>query len=215
MRFSKSLDDILKHQSNIKILRFLVNSRAELSGREISRQVGLSHPQCHKTLKELSLQGIVSFRKIGRSLVYKLNDEHYIVTNLLFPLFKQEKLLLRHLAKKLTDALKTPITSVILFGSIAKGTEKPDSDIDLIVITPDKKSYKKARSNLREAEVSTTRKFGNRVSTMLLTASDFRNKYVHGWPLAKDIREEGKVIYGKNLTEVIRIGSQKSSHQTS
>lgn len=62
MLFSNPLDKILGQVSKIKILRFLINSQAQLNGREIAKNVGLSHVKVHTALKDLSKQVLHSCR---------------------------------------------------------------------------------------------------------------------------------------------------------
>ena len=78
MLLDKPLDDIFGQYSKVKILRFLIKSQAQLNGREIAKNVGLSHVKVHTALKDLTKQGVVNMHSVGSSLVYWLDEEHFL-----------------------------------------------------------------------------------------------------------------------------------------
>ena len=57
-----------------------------------------------QVLKELEEAGVLKSKKIGTSLVFKLNQGHFLIDDVLFPLFQKEnksiKILTEFLLKK-------------------------------------------------------------------------------------------------------------------
>lgn len=94
MKYSRPLDDLLGQQSKVKILRHLANTRLEMSGRQIAADIGMSPWACHRALRDLSDQGALVMRNVGRTYLFRLNEESYVVEELLLPLFQKEKQLL-------------------------------------------------------------------------------------------------------------------------
>ncbi len=76
MIFHHALDDVLGQRSKVALLRFLVRNRGEHSGRDLSRLVGLDHKTCHAALRSLSEQGVVTSRRMGTAVAYRLRDDH-------------------------------------------------------------------------------------------------------------------------------------------
>lgn len=164
MLFSEPLDEVLRQASKVRILRFLIRSQVTLNGREIAKAVGLSHVKCHTALKELALHGLVSLRRVGRSNLYQLEKENHLVKRLLKPLFDNEGHLLTDLAKAILKDLPFRPRSLAVFGSIAKRTARPDSDIDLLVIIPNQVDLRRAKQEIGKKEEMVVRTFGNRLA---------------------------------------------------
>ena len=102
----------------------------ELHIREIERQSGLADATVRQELKRLSRLGLVSARRDGNRSYYRANLQHP-----LYPDIRNLVLKTSGLVDLLREALVHPgIRSAFVFGSMAKGTDKADSDIDLMVI---------------------------------------------------------------------------------
>lgn len=204
MLFSNPLDKILGQVSKIKILRFLINSQAQLNGREIAKNVGLSHVKVHTALKDLSKHGIVNMRSIGRSLVYWLNEGHLLVKEVLRPMFEKEAGLPQLISKVIISKSKRPLPlAMILFGSFAKRDALPDSDIDVVVVYPNHKDKTFITKELIDAEKEITFLCGNHLATIPLKVREFKNKFKKKKGFIKEVVKTGKVIYGKSIAELI------------
>ncbi len=102
----------------------------ELYLRELHRLSGLSIRPIQQELNNLLAVGLVKARKDGNRVYYSANTEN--------PLFPE----IRSLVEKTTglhSILKTILTDpdiqiAFIFGSLAKGTDRPGSDLDLFVI---------------------------------------------------------------------------------
>ena len=98
--------------------------------RELQRQSGLSIRPVQEELSKLLASGLVKARKDGNRLYYSANSAH--------PLFPD----IRQLVEKtvgargiLERALGDPgVKIAFIFGSVAAGKAKPESDLDLFVI---------------------------------------------------------------------------------
>jgi len=207
MRIHQPLNKILNNETKVKVLRFLYSNDIEWSGRRIAREIQISPATCHKALQELYLEGIVLLRNVGKTYLYQFNHENYVAKELLHPLFKKEERLLKVISRLLRDEfsekVKERIVSIALFGSVEKREDRPDSDIDLLVLVPrakDKEKLERAFDNLNE---KTVRLFGKVVSPYIESVSEFRRKYRQGLPVVREIVQYHKLISGKSLREVI------------
>lgn len=203
MNFTNPLDLILGQPSKIKILRFLILTGVPMNGREIGKAIGLSHVQCHAALKDLAEQGMVSMRRVGRSNLYELQQNHIVVRDWLKPLLIQERNIKASLAETVVKSLSSRPLSLILFGSIARREEKPGSDIDLIVVMPDRSNPEKTREELENAAEEVTIRFGNRLSPILMNRTEFLKKRKRQDLFPGNALKQAEVIFGFSLPELI------------
>lgn len=111
---------------------FLSDPMKQYYGREISRKTGVSVGSASKILKVLTKLDFLTQESRGKMLLYKLNLKE--------PTVKQFKILINTFSlKKVLVELKPYSRRIILFGSCAQGTDTKDSDIDLLIITTEKK----------------------------------------------------------------------------
>lgn len=210
MLLDKSLDNILGQSSKVKILRFLVKSQAQLNGREIAKNVGLSHVKVHTALKDLTTHGIVNMRAVGNSLMYWLNEEHFLVKEIIRPAFEKERGIFQHIARLILKTANPPRPlSIILFGSFAKGNALADSDIDVVIVYPQAKNKSLIAKELSEAEKKVTLLFGNRLSYVSLALDEFQKKLNKKDAFINEIVRTGKVIYGQNISKLASLNDKR------
>lgn len=208
---NRPLDDILGQHSKVRILRFLVNVQTQLNGREIAKNTGLSHVKVHTALKDLTGHGIVNMRSLGNSLVYWLNEDHFLIKEIIRPAFEKENDIFEHITKMIVRTIKSArLLSVILFGSFAKGSASADSDIDMAIVYSSTKNKSLVLQELSEAEKKITALFGNRLAGVLLGIDEFQKKFKKGDHFVKEIVRTGRVIYGKSVAELITSNVKKN-----
>jgi len=204
-RFSTTA--ILQEESQARVLRFLWKSRAEWGGSEIARQVNMSVPACHEALKKLYARGLVLFRRVSNVHLYKINPDNYLIQNIFAPFFEAEaaipKQLMTFVRKSLVDGPKSDIISLTLFGSRARGKERLDSDLDLLVIIPTKESLKVLEPRLEKLRALLSKRFSMPLSPYVQTLSELRQKHHRKLPLIGGILRDGRTIYGKDIKELL------------
>lgn len=82
---------------------------------------------------------------------------------------------------------------IILFGSVARGEENEDSDIDLLIIKKSKKVLYK-----RISEVLHLAKSDAPLGPLVLTPQEFDRRLLQGDFCLADILKEGRVLYAKS-----------------
>ena len=203
MRFNNFLDDILGQGSKIKILRFLVRTRGEFSGRDINRGAKVSPQTAHQALRSLSAQHVVIMKKSGNTILYKLNTDNQFVNRILVPLFKYESTLLLETIRSQIKPIEAFLETVILYGSFAKEKEKPSSDIDLCAVLKKLKDKEKVVQYFDELNQKFVSGFGNIISPYLISQDDFRKKYKKNDQHIVAVVQTGKVVVGKTISEVL------------
>jgi len=179
MKFHISLLDILNSKTKIRIIKFLLNHEASMSEREIASVIKVSHMSVNRTMQELAELNFVNFITIGKAHLWNVNRKSYAFRALseLFKGISSIKEPLGDLKKMLLNNLpKTLIKKVILFGSIAKGSEKSNSDIDIFILVSDKQSKKKLDSQIDKLSNMFFEAYGNRLAPYILTEQEMEHK---------------------------------------
>ena len=204
MRFHHSLDGILGQRSKVALLRFLTRTRVQMSGRELSRALGLDHKTCHKALQDLSREGVVDQQKIGTAIVYRMNENHVIVREILQKVFEKEDLLLADYAEELRKSLGVRVYSLILFGSVVRGEEEATSDVDMVLVVKDAKDARAARDALDATAVDLSGRYGNAPQVIVIEKSTFASKARRHDPFIQEVIRTGRVLDGKPISEVLK-----------
>ena len=204
MKITNPLDNILDNEAKVRILRFLLKTRAQWNGRQIAKEVGVTPATAHKALHSLRKEGVLLLRNIGRTHVYSLNESSVIVSGMLTPLFAKEDRILDSIIgviKRKISSLKSEkaILSVALFGSVTIRQDRPTSDIDLAVIVENAKGRAVAERLFEEIDKKIMKEFGNALSPYINTRAEFKAKYRRGMAVVKSIVKCHNLIYGKRL----------------
>ena len=167
-------EELLGSKAKVKVLAFLLLDGRPSSERELAARIGLSHMTGNKVMKEFESIGLVEAMRIGKSAVWALNKSGYAY-DLMGPLgeFFNKKQPVFALRVRLGLRLKAiaGIKTAYLIGSVAEGTEKPTSDVDLLVIS---KSGKKEEclGKLENVSKEVMETFGNLLSPIIFEEND-------------------------------------------
>ncbi|MBI5452013.1 nucleotidyltransferase domain-containing protein [Candidatus Gottesmanbacteria bacterium] len=207
MRLHDPLDNILNNEVKVKILRFLCKTEAEWSGRQIAQEIKVSPAACHKALRELNNERTLLLRSVGKSYLYRLNEENLIVSDLLKPLYERERRIpdevYEAIVRNVSSLVIKDIISIAVFGSVERGKERPTSDIDLLVVVKNPENKRKIEEDFEKINEKIISGFGNTVSTYLQTADEVKSKYKKGLGLIKDILKSHRLLFGKPLENLL------------
>jgi len=179
MQFNISLLDFLSSKIQIKIVKFLLSHEAAMSEREIASILKISHMSINRTMQRLVDINFVNFVTIGKAHLWKVNRKSYafkVLSTLINdmprtkdPLKDLKKVILKNLPRSL-------IKKVVLFGSVAKGKEKPNSDIDVFILVETPQNKKEIENSIEKLSSMCLDRYGNRLSPYILTQEEIRQK---------------------------------------
>ena len=179
MKFHISLLDVLDSKTKVKIIKFLLTHEASMSEREIASVLKVSHMSVNRTMRELAEFNFVNFVTVGKAHLWRVNCKSHAfrvlsslikgISGIREPIEDLKKMLLRNLPKTL-------IKKVVLFGSVAKGSEKVNSDIDIFILIKDKQSKKKLEPQIEKLSNLCFEVYGNRLAPYILTDREVRQK---------------------------------------
>lgn len=179
MKFHISLLDVLNSKTKVKIIKFLLTHEASMSEREIASILKISHMSVNRTMRELADMNFVDFVTIGKAHLWKVNSKSYAfkvlsvlikgVSIIKEPLEDLKNTLLRNLPKTL-------IRRAVLFGSVAKGLENTNSDIDVFILVKNKRSKEVLEFSIEKLSNICFEVYGNRLAPYILTEQEMKQK---------------------------------------
>lgn len=176
---------------------YLNNYSSSFSGREIARRTGVSAQTALDTLHKLVQEKTLSLIKEGRNNKYIL-EKNNLSAKLFIELAEVERsreFLINFELKSIVESLIPYAETLIVFGSFAKGTQKEDSDIDLVMVNAtNKEKIKKI-----------TRSFPREVNVEFVSWKEFAKSYTSKNALAIEIKKD-HLLYG-NVFRVVNIYS--------
>jgi len=191
MRFHHVLEEVFGTAERVRVLRVLALYPKEFTSRELSGYSKVSVRGVIDILTLFERHGFVRSHRVGRSILWKLDKDHHLTRSLILPAFEAEGGLLDALSREISAiARKFPVRKIVIYGSVASGRERPDSDIDLLLVVNEKKEWlEELQNKLRERVLKL---FGNMLSILVCTPSEYERM---GGELRKEV-ERGMVVMG-------------------
>ncbi|MBI2176157.1 nucleotidyltransferase domain-containing protein [Candidatus Woesearchaeota archaeon] len=200
MRLHAFLEDVLGSRVKVNVLRMLFKFKAKtFTGRELAESIRLTHTGVRRALRELQASNLVKLEYHGRSNLITLNTGSYAY-NALQTLFGVEAEMFKdHFVQELKREIPNGMVSCAVFGSVARGTEKPDSDVDVLFITGNKEAVQKF---VEEKQQFFVKRYGNVIAPYIMSKNEFVRK--KNTPFVKGVLESYNLIKGEDLWKLIQ-----------
>jgi uncharacterized protein len=177
MRVNKPLDQIMDNKNKVAILRHLVLYPSDVdTGRSLARELGMNQATCNNALNSLHRAGIVTRKHAGRSTIYEIARDTAVCEELLKPLFQKETLLPKEAVRMLVSGLEVRSIRAFLFGSVARGSDTPESDTDVLLVINDEADKEQVLDRLSENTPEAYRRFHTGFNVVLLTERELATK---------------------------------------
>lgn len=195
MQFELSLDKIIGSKAKIKILKYLFGHQASMSENELAKVVKVSVMTINRLMKELHEMNLVSMERVGNANVWSVNKESYAYAALSKAINEIAVIPapLEHLKNTLTDNIpKGLVKKVTLYGSVAQGKSKPNSDIDLFILVRSPKETEELSATIDKLSNLCFSLYGNRLAPYILTDAQLEEKKT--LPILKEIEKGIRII---------------------
>ncbi|MBI4440112.1 nucleotidyltransferase domain-containing protein [Candidatus Woesearchaeota archaeon] len=192
------LDNLLGNKTNILVLRFLTKFQNQFFPiEEIANEVGAGLRNVYDSLSILTNENFLK-TKVSKGRVYYKFDVDSNVKRLILDLFEEERKRLlfktNTLYKTLSEIelrtiklLGSNLVDIFLFGSIAKGRDTINSDIDLCILVKEKDP--KLLDKIRTIQFDD--KFKQDIQIHVFTSTEFIDGDKNENPLIKSIIRDG------------------------
>ena len=162
MQFHNALESIAGSRVKARIVSTLAAFPSrKWTGRSLALTAGFSQPRAWRVLHELSAQGVVFCERAGRSEIWTFNERHLFAQELM-RFARARQTLAGIILKKVREKVGMGrIERLILFGSVARGEEKPESDMDILVVLRNAADEKAVKTGFAKVESLLAEMTGN------------------------------------------------------
>lgn len=185
------------------VLTVLARTEAPLTGRKIASLARRgSQPAVQTILERLVEHGVASAQPAGPSVLYTLNRGHLLADAVLAAVGARATLLTR-LRDNFAD-WPEPAVHASLFGSVARGEARPDSDIDILIVRPDDipADHQLWTAQLEALERAVHAWTGNHLAIFDTDPAGLAKAIADGEPLINSLRADGIHLTGTPLAKV-------------
>jgi len=202
MQFHRYLEQLWGSKVSISLVRTLLHYRGKIfTVRKLAEAAGVSSSEAAVVVQHLEKEGLLRLQPAGKSYLVSLNERNYALSKIIKPMIKAEQETYAELVsilKKHFERGRGAIISAVVFGSVSKGEEKEDSDVDLLVISKD---FDSATAIVSKAQEEVSLIFNSRLSPMILSEKELRAKKRDR--LVRSIISSHTTVAGEDLKELI------------
>lgn len=130
------LTALLGSAGNVRVLRALATARSPQSVPQLAAAAGLSPQGTRLVLESLLRPRLVAVHGSGRSRLYELDGSHPLAPSLA-SLFQEEQRRWDGLLSSIREVLDrqgAAVGAAWLYGSVSRGEDSPDSDLDIALV---------------------------------------------------------------------------------
>ena len=182
--------------ASVAVLRELVLHGGELSAPTLVERTGLAASSVRDTLIDLEETRLVEGLGFRKSRLYRLRHSHPLAP-MITTLFLHETTMFSGVESALKHTGQTipGVHAVWLYGSVARGEDRPDSDVDVVVVTADGNS-ETVGAAFREAMHDSEDAMGVHISVLAIERMDIRRLSQENDPWWEAIVRDARVLHG-------------------
>ncbi len=207
----RPLDAILSSQSKVRLLRALLPLQEAVSAREASRLARVPHPPALRALADLTALGVLHRAELSSQHLYTVDHENPLVRDGLIPLYEAERQRVRTVFEWLRQVLQEELASgtvrsVVVYGSAARGDDRPGSDFDVLVVTDREENVSEVHATLSRLSPELERCYALDLAPVVLSHARLRERAAAGDPLVAGVLTDGRTVAGEPLDRLVSPG---------
>jgi predicted nucleotidyltransferase len=194
MKFHNTLEELFASKVKIAVMKLMcLNPERKYSGREMARLLNISASRVLEVLELFRKNAVVNRETVGRSSQWGLNKESIVVEEV-SSLINVERKIYMELKSRIYETLirEKSVQKVVLYGSVARKKEKPESDIDVFILVTTKKDKELAAELVGKLNKYLLPRYGNVISESIYSEREW--KEMEKTTLFKKIESEGEII---------------------
>lgn len=200
---SESFPDLIVSSWKLEVLSRLVDKPDySYTIRELSKKTIGSYGSVRDFVHKLGQKGVVDLEKKGSSFLVNYNRGnryHSLIRQLLRTESGRLTDIAREYAEKLYKRRGPEIYSVVLFGSVAKGSATTESDIDILVVTNPGTEEGEIEEEARELAGKIGHEHGVNIVPLVEDWDEFRDNLSEEERFEINIKKDGEVLEGEDL----------------
>jgi predicted nucleotidyltransferase len=194
MIFHNTLEEMFSSKVKIAVMKLMcLNPERKYSGREMVRLLNISASRVLEVLELFRRNAVVNRDTVGRASQWGLNKESIVVEEV-SSLINVERKIYMKLKSKIYETLirEKSIQKVVLYGSVARKKEKPESDIDVFILVTTKKDKELVAELVSKLNKYLLPRYGNVISESIYSEREWKD--MEKTKLFKKIESEGEII---------------------
>ena len=194
MKFHNTLEEIFSSKVKIAVMKLMcLNPEKKYSGREMARLLNISASRVSEVLELFRKNAVVNRDRVGRASQWELNKES-VLANEVSSLINLERKIYKELKSRIYETLirEKSILKVVLYGSVARKREKPESDIDVFILVKTKKDKELAAELVGKLNKYLLPRYGNVISESIYSEREWKD--MGRAKIFKKIESEGEII---------------------
>jgi predicted nucleotidyltransferase len=201
MRLHAYLEEVIGSKTAIALARALLTHPGKVfTVRGLAETAGVSASEASLVVRQLEEAGVLRLQPVGRSFLVNLNEQSFVVQRIMIPVIRAESETVSELVKLLKGCFAhiegEGIQSVYLFGSVVKGEERKDSDVDLLVISS---HFEKASCVVSRAQEKVAAAFNKQLSPLIWSEGELVRKNSKNSALINSMASSHILVAGKDL----------------
>jgi predicted nucleotidyltransferase len=202
MKLHDYLEEVIGSKTSIALVRALLTHQGKVfTVRGLAKTAGVSASEASLVVRQLEEAGVLRLQPIGRSFLVTLNEQSFVVQRIMKPVIRAESETISELVKLLKGCFvqmeeEAGIQSVYLFGSVVKGEERKDSDVDLLVISGD---FEKASGVVSRTQEKVAAAFNKQLSPLIWSEGELVRKKSKNSELINSMASSHILVAGKDL----------------
>ncbi len=171
--------ELVNSRVKMELFTVIMGLKTEITAGELARQAKLPVMTVSRILNSYCAMNAMYHRRAGNMNLFRVNEESYAykALNSFYSALKNVKNPVEYIKDTLKEKLPIKlIEKAYIYGSVASGKSKPESDIDLFVVANSKKDLQKLENVLNNLETYISRSFGNTLVTYMITPDEYKMK---------------------------------------
>ena len=183
----------------MRVLRELALHGKELTTTALAQRTGITDQSVRNIVKGLLPTGVLEVYGQGRAASYQLDVKHPIGRSLLDLFHAEEERMeaIRQAVGTAARQMEPPPLALWVFGSVARHEDRPDSDLDLLLVIEDDDTTERDANVFRALLEDLQRDQQITVSVVPLSSRDIERLSVTGDPFWKEILRDAIPWHGK------------------
>ena len=185
------------------VLLALERAHRPLTGARVATLAGRGETQVREVLRRLAEHGIVHDDRVGNSYTYVLNRDHVLADAISHA--ARATSLVQSRIRGLVAGWQIAPAAVVLFGSFARGDGDSASDVDVLLVRPEKVDALDGWSDQRHELARRLEAWaGNPAQILELSESELADAVARDEDLVASLRQDGLALFGALEVEVRR-----------
>lgn len=202
VNLSRPADLVLSNSAEM-VLRALLSTSTPMSIRQLARTTDLSHVRAQEVVNHFAERGLVVINQVGRSHLCTFNRKH-VAADAILELLELKATICANITSQIERWKLKPL-SATLFGSAARGTGTASSDLDVLLIKPERAERSPTiwANQLFHTGQQLQLLTGNNTSWFDLTQDELIRASRAKEPLLARVKREGMHLLGEKLETIL------------